>query len=129
MEIDQGIDINVCNPVAVGETKVVIAKMISHAPQPTTGHRVFTRIHKRHLPGFGASGMDLYLVRIHVKRDVRHVQEVVGKIFFDEITAMPETNDEIVNPIVRIDFHDVPKNWAAADFDHRLWPHTGFLAN
>ncbi|MNR42096.1 hypothetical protein D3C85_1605740 [compost metagenome] len=64
--------------------------------------------------------MDVHAVVAHVESDVRGVQEIVGEEILDRVALVTKANHEIVNPVGRVLFHDVPENWLAADFDHRF---------
>lgn len=57
------------------------------------------------------------------------METVVGEILLDEIPSIAETNNEFVYAVMRIDLHDVPKYRATANFNHRLGPKFGFLAD
>src|SRR6266851_10250935 len=48
------------------------------------------------------------------------MQFIVEEILLDKIAFIAETNDEIVDAVMRIDLHDVPENRTVADLDHRL---------
>jgi hypothetical protein len=52
---------------------------------------------------------------------------VVREIFFDQIAFVPEADDEIVDPVMGVDLHDVPDDRAAADLHHRLRANGGFF--
>jgi hypothetical protein len=44
----------------------------------------------------------------------------VQKILFNDFCFIPQRNDEFIDALRSIDIHDVPQNWLAADFYHRL---------
>ena len=73
--------------------------------------------------------MDMHLVAAHVESDVGHVQEVVGEVLFDHIALVAQADHEVIDSIVGIDLHDVPKNRLAADFDHWLGAQVGFFTD
>ena len=52
------------------------------------------------------------IVFAEIDGDVGHVKEVVDEIFFDHVAAVAEADDEFVDAVGRVDFHDVPKNSA-----------------
>jgi hypothetical protein len=58
-----------------------------------------------------------------VKRNVGHVHKVIGEKLFDDVALIAKTHDEIVKAIPAIDLHDVPQDWAPADFHHGLRAH------
>jgi hypothetical protein len=57
------------------------------------------------------------------------MQEVVGEILLDQIALIAATNHEVVNTMGRIQFHDVPEDRLAPDFDHWFGPEVGFLGD
>src|ERR1700722_15471565 len=73
--------------------------------------------------------MDLHAVLFHQERDIRRMQEVVGKKLLNYIPLVAEADDEVIDPMVGIDLEDVPKDWLPPDLDHRLGPHRSFFAN
>lgn len=73
--------------------------------------------------------MNLHFVALHVEGDIRHVQEVVCKVLLDEITLVAAANDKIVNVMKVIDFHDMPENRMASDFDHWFCLEMGFFGD
>jgi hypothetical protein len=48
------------------------------------------------------------------------VAVVVGKVFFDHIAFVTTQNDELIEAVAGINFHDVPKYGFTPDFDHGL---------
>ena len=48
------------------------------------------------------------------------MQKVVGEIFLDDIAFVSTANHEIVYSVSGINFHDMPKNGLATNFDHRF---------
>jgi hypothetical protein len=57
------------------------------------------------------------------------MHEIMRKIFFNHISAVAQANNEIIEAIMRINLHDMPKYRLASDFNHRLGYCLGFLAN
>ena len=72
--------------------------------------------------------MNLHPVLEHIERDIRHVEEVIREIFLDYIAFVPEANHELIDPVVRVDLHDVPQDRPTPNLDHGLWLEMGFLA-
>jgi hypothetical protein len=56
------------------------------------------------------------------------VQKVVLKILLDDVTLVAEADDEVVDPMIGVDLHDVPDDRHPSDLDHRLWPDVGFFS-
>jgi hypothetical protein len=59
---------------------------------------------------------------------VGRMQEVVREILLDHIAFVTEADNELVNAVCGKNFHDVPKDWLAADLYHGLRAHGRFLA-
>lgn len=57
------------------------------------------------------------------------MQEVVGKILFDDIAFVAAADHEFVDSVVGISLHDVPKNRPATDVDHWLGARRRFFGN
>jgi hypothetical protein len=73
--------------------------------------------------------MDFHRIALQIESHVRHVQEIVGEILLDHVTTVAAANDEVVHPMRRVHFHDVPKHRLATDLDHRLRPEHRFLGH
>src|SRR5262245_51866610 len=48
------------------------------------------------------------------------MEEVVGKVLFNHITLVSKTNDKIVESLMAVDFHHMPKDRTTADLQHGL---------
>jgi len=64
-----------------------------------------------------------------VKGHIAHVQEVVGKIFLDQIAFVAAADYKLVDPMGAVDLQNVPEDRLAADFNHRLRLEVGFFAD
>ena len=64
----------------------------------------------------------------HIEGYVGLVQEIIGEILFDQKTLIAAANDEFVDPVGRVNFHDVPQDRPTTDFYHRLGLEHGFFA-
>ena len=64
-----------------------------------------------------------------VEGDIRLMQEVVGKVFFDTVSLITETDNEIIEAVAGIDFHNMPQNGLFADFDHGFRFEMGFFTD
>ncbi len=117
---DQRRDVDVADPVAVGQAERLVADERQHAFQATAGHRVRAGLDERHPPRLGRGAVDLHLAAAHVERHVGRVQGVVGEPLLDEIALVAEAHDELLDLVRGVDLHDVPEDRLAADLDHRL---------
>jgi hypothetical protein len=57
------------------------------------------------------------------------MQGVIGEILLDHVAPVAQANDEVVNAMGRVDFHDMPQNRLSPDLYHRLGPERRFLAD
>src|SRR5207248_2305370 len=55
-----------------------------------------------------------------VEGHVAHVEVVVGKVLLDHVAAVAEADHELVDPVRRVDLHDVPEQRLRSQLDHRL---------
>ena len=103
--------------------------MVRNPLQPPTCHRGLTGVDQRHAPRLGILVMYLHTVFGHVEGDIRHVQEVIGEVFLDHIALVTTADHEIGDTMSAIDFHNVPQDRTAADFDHGLGTQVAFFGN
>src|SRR4030095_5476511 len=103
--------------------------ILSHSLEAASGQRLGPGIDECDAPWFCVPLMHLHRVLVHVERDVRHVEEIVGEVLLDDVTAVAKADHELVDPEMRVDLHDVPKDRAAPDLDHGLWLEVGLLAD
>jgi uncharacterized protein YfaT (DUF1175 family) len=52
--------------------------------------------------------MSFNFIVFYINGDIRHMQIVVGKIFFDHISLVTKTDNEIVKTEMGIIFHYMP---------------------
>ena len=71
--------------------------------------------------------MHLHVVFPHIEGHVRHVQKIIGEVLFDQISLVSATDNKVIDPVLRIDFENVPKDRPAANFNHGLGTRTGFF--
>ena len=62
-----------------------------------------------------------------VEGDVGVSGRVAGEPVLDDLALVPGTDNEVVDPVCRVDRHDVPKNRSTADLDHRFRPGSGLF--
>ena len=60
--------------------------------------------------------------------DVR-VEEVIREELLDHVTFVAEANHEIRQPVVAVEFHDMPQDRVPPDFNHRLRLGRAFLGD
>src|SRR6185437_8730357 len=121
-------NVHVTDPVAVGDAKGRVGVDVGEdSLDPTADHRFLAGVDQRDRPRLGFGLVYGQIVFAEIDGDVGHVKEVVDEIFFDHVAAVAEADDEFVDAVGRVDFHDVPKNRLAADLDHRFWLDIRFL--
>ena len=117
-------DVDVSHAIAVGKTKsFFIFDIVRHTLQATTGHGVFTSIHQCDAPRLSIALMHFHAVGPHIESDIGHVQKVVGKVLFDDVTLVSTADNKFVDAMVRVCLQDVPQNGLAANLNH--WFGTG----
>ncbi len=57
------------------------------------------------------------------------MQKIIGEILFDYVPLVSTANNKIIDAVAAVDFHDVPKDWAAANLYHRLRLKMGLLSD
>src|SRR6266702_1359906 len=108
---DQLPDIDIANSVAVSKHKWLIADIGLNPLDPAPGNGFNAGIDQSHRPGFGGVVVNNPLALIlEIEGYIRFVEKVVGKVLFDKVSLIAETDDEIIEAIMGIDFHDVPEN-------------------
>ena len=124
MERQQGIEIDVGQPVTPRDHEGAVAHMRNQPLDSTAGHRVVAGVDQVDIP-IGCVG---FLERCHVAR--RHVdrQRSVDRcrldhVPLDHLAFVSERNRELRVAVVRVQPHDVPQDRFAPDFDEGLGAH------
>jgi len=120
VEGNQILDVEIAHAVAICQAKSFAIQMMTNALQAAASHRGFAGIDQRDAPRLNAVVQEAQLALAHVEGHVAHVQDVIGEVFLDVVAFVAAADDEIVDPVVGVQLHDVPKNRLAADLDHRL---------
>ena len=116
----QLVDIHVAQTVAVGQHKSLVANVFTNALDSPSGHGVETGIDHGHFPRFHTGMMHHQIITFlgKVESDIRAVEEIMGEPFLDVFLPVSGTDDELVMPIMGIQFHDVPEDWHAQYLYH-----------
>src|SRR5690349_6104187 len=123
VEVDQRTDIDIADAVAVREQEGVVGLDIAlDALHARPGHRVKAGFRKRDAPVVYVARLQTFDLRFLAERhrDIRRAEPVVQEKVLDDMALMTEAQDEVLDPEVRVTAHDVPKDWIAADGNHRL---------
>ena len=90
---------------------------------------MLTGVDQRDAPGLGVLLVHLHAVGAQIEGDIGEVQEVVGEILLDDIALVAAADDEIIDAVGGVAFHDMPEDRLAADLDHGLGPEVGLFGN
>ena len=120
--------VKVGDSIAIGHTEGILAFQISSDLfEASPGASIISCVDQRDSPWFGYTLVHLHPVVPQIKRDVGHVHEVVGKVFFNEVALISAADNEIVDSEMRIYLEDMPQNGASSDLNHRLQGVAPFL--
>lgn len=130
VEGDQGTDVDVAQAIAVSEAEGVFAlEIVTNALESSAGLGVIAGVDQRDAPGLGVALVYFHVVGGHVEGHIRHVQEVVGEVFLDDVALVTAADDEVVHAMGGVELEDVPEDGAATDLDHGLGLEVGFLGD
>jgi len=63
----------------------------------------------------------------HIDCHIRHMTVIISEIFFYNITFVPTKYNELIESIMRIDFHYVPENRLSTNLYHWFRFQGGFF--
>ena len=127
---EQVANVDITHTIAVGQAKgILVLDMLGHPFQATAGHCLGAGVDEGDAPGLGVALVHFHAVVRQIEGYVGHVQEIVGKVFLDDIALVATANHKIVDAVVGIRLQDVPEHRHATDFDHRLRFDVCFLGN
>src|SRR5579859_2943313 len=130
MELDQAIDVDVGDAVAVRAQEGVAVDVSFDALDPASGHRVGAGVGQRH-------AIVLLAVLIVIGDLMRPPQRdgeialhrfVVEEVVLDHVASIAEAKHEILEIVMRVQLHDVPQERVAPHLDQGLWLELGFLS-
>lgn len=121
VEGDEFFDVYVGNSVPVREHEGIVSYVFSCTEDPPSCLGSKSGVNQGDFPGFTVLFMDGHLVVFKIEGDVAAVEEVVGEIFFDDVSFVSQKNDKIVVSIPGVDLHDMPENRMASDLHHGFW--------
>jgi len=87
----------------------LVFHVVPYPLESSSGHSVLAGVNKSYPPWFGVLLVDFHVVVAHVEGYIGHVQEVIREILLDNVALVTTTDDEIIDSVGRVDFHDVPK--------------------
>jgi hypothetical protein len=122
MKLDQITNVNIRNPIPIGKQEWLVIHVGLYPFHPAPGLGLRAGIHKSDGPWLGLVIVDDPLVlMLEIVGNVRLMQEVIAKVFFDVISPVSETQDKFIEPVMGVDLHDMPKNGVFTHFNHGLW--------
>src|SRR5262245_31396199 len=127
MKVNKGFDVDVCNTIAVRKAERLLTKMAANTLEAAPGERTVASVDERDAPGFDIPVMDFHRIVRCIECDIRHVEKVVCEVFLDDVALISAADHKFIDPVVGVDFHDVPQDRLAADFNHRFGFEVGLL--
>ena len=124
----EGGDVDIANTIPVCQQKGFSIDHILRTPDAAAGHRVQASIQKCYFPGFARIFVNAHLPCRKIDRYIALMQKIVGEKFLYGITFIAKENDKIIEAEMAVRFHDMPQDWPAAHFHHRLGQYARFLA-
>ena len=125
-----GAYVHIPYPVAVSEQEIFILPEIrADHFDPAGGQRLLSGFRQRHLPVAFLRDLMKHGRRCPAKLecDIARVPKVVLEIVPDHLPFVTEAKNEFVEPMPRVNFHDVPEDRASPDRQHRLGTELGFF--
>ena len=125
---DKRVKINIADAVAIGEHKRLVPDILLNPLYAAARLCVQPRVDYGHAPRLRHIVVDDKLVVVgKIKGYIGPMQVIIGEIFLDHMALIAAADDKIIVSVIRINFHDMPQNRSAADFNHRLWTQVAFL--
>src|SRR3989344_2651613 len=124
MKTDECGDIDIADAVAMGHHEAFTRSDEGpEAREAPARHRRWSGIDKRYFPRFQLWIVIPHTARRQVNGQIAFACAIVEKPLLYRFTLIAEANDEVMEPIVRVDFHDMPQNRHTTNFHHRLRAH------
>jgi hypothetical protein len=101
--------------------------MVLYPFQSTGCLGVQSGIHEGNLKVLGVGIVYDYFIILQFYGHIGVMQEIIKKIFLNNIPLVAQANDKIVKPLGRKYFHDMPEDRLIPDLDHRFWSQMGFF--
>ena len=112
--------INIKKTISSRNNKCIFINIFLYPGNTLSGRRIQPGIHHRHLPVLCTVFVDLYGIGLQIHRDIRLIDIIIHKVFFDHIHLITATDNEFIQSIGRKVLHNVPEHWLSADFRHGL---------
>ena len=127
MKFQQCVQVDVCQPITIGDHKGLVVQVRSQATQPATSQSIQAGVDQSDFP-VGRRGL-LHFAGTHfqIDEEIAVMHDVIVKVLFDDFAFVAARDDEVAEALLRIKIHNVPEHGFAADFDHRLGTNRGFF--
>ena len=94
-----GGNIDVTHSVTVGAAKCLVADVFLDSFDSATRHGIVSRINHCHAPWFGILMVHFYRITRHIKGNIRHVEEVIGEVFLNDVALVTAANHEVIDTV------------------------------
>src|SRR6266508_2745759 len=124
MELQQRMQIDVGQPVAVRHAeRLVVADVSFDAFDAASGVGVEAGVGKCDAPVFAdrTALAQLIITRLaHLQREIGVEPVVFEEVAFDRVAEIAQAENEIVQPVMGVNFHQMPEHGTAPDLDQSL---------
>ncbi len=128
--VQQRMEVDIGNTVAIGHHERFVPDIFLHTLDPAAGLRVQAGVYQCNFPRFRDIIMNGHPVPVgKIESHVRAVQVILREILLNQIPLVAAADDKFIEPVMGIDFHDMPEDREPADLDHRLGTQMAFLRN
>ena len=128
MYINGFCDVDIAYSVPVGEAEGFVAYVGFYAFDASTGQGVQSGVHHGYSPGFCVVAMNFCSTFCQVYSHVAVVRVIVGEILFDNILLVSTADNEIIDAVMAVHFHDMPDDGFSAYFHHWFGNQVGSFA-
>src|SRR5439155_3594710 len=129
VKLEKRTEVHVRNAVAVRDHELIAFDVFTRAVDPAARLRRQSGLREEDAPLLlrmeWLEVLDTALA--DVDTDVAVHGAVVQEVVADHVALVPKAEDEIHDPEVRVQLHDVPEDRPSADLDHPLRPNIGLL--
>src|SRR5262249_4963450 len=118
MMVIECLQVEITNAVSIGCEEATMAQVPAGHAQARTGLRDIPRMRKHYPPILlWRPAHNLDRARAEVNDQVLIVVAIIEEIISNHLTLVSKAKDEVTNTEAGINFHDMPKNRTAADFN------------
>ncbi len=100
MMVNERLDIDVRNTVAVGQAEGLVTNKLLYSLQSPAGQRVFARVDQGDFPRLRGALVDRHLIVHHIEGDIRGMQKIVCEVFLCNVTFITKADHEVIDSIM-----------------------------